>query len=291
MAPLKIPSLMSNPLLGRRNTLRVIAFHRAGMILDGGEMGDLLLPTRYVPSGLAPGSEIEVFISLDSEDRPVATTERPIAEVGEFAALRVVDANRVGAFLDWGMPKDLLLPYAKQVGRVFRGDRVLVRICVDHTSGRLMATAKLGKYVADSPPPSAKAGDRVSLQIAQQTDLGYKAIVDDLYWGLLPAASSWTIPAMGERCEGFITRVRDDGLVDVGLEAPGYAKVPVATESLLKSLRAADRGFLPVHDKSPPDQVRDVLGMSKKVFKQAVGALYKAGRIRISEDGIQLVEG
>lgn len=280
---------MSNPLLGRRNTLRVTGFHRVGLTLDGGEMGDILLPTRYVPPGLAPGSEIEIFLSLDSEDRPVATTERPLAEVGEFAALRVVDSNRVGAFLDWGMPKDLLLPYAKQIGRLQTGDRVLVRVCVDQTSGRLMATAKLGKYLADSAPLTAKAGDRVSLQIAQETDLGYKAIVDDLYWGLLPAASSWTIPAMGERCEGYITRVRDDGLVDVGLEPPGYAKVPGAAESLLESLRAAEGGFLPVHDKSPPDQVRDLLGMSKKVFKQAVGSLYKAGRIRIAEDGIRLV--
>ncbi|MFM1560008.1 MAG: S1 RNA-binding domain-containing protein [Roseibacillus sp.] len=280
---------MPGPHLGRQNTLRVSARHKAGMLLDGGTLGDILLPRRYVPRGLEPGNEIEVFLALDSEDRPVATTERPLAMVGEFAALKVVDSTQVGAFLDWGMPKDLLLPFSNQVRRLRPGDRALVRICLDQTSGRLVATAKLGKFLADTAPATVSAGDRVSLQIAEQTDLGVKAIVDDLYWGLLPDGSTGRVPAIGERCTGYISRLRDDGLVDLGLEPPGYAKVSAAAEQLAEALAAAEDGFLPVHDKSPPERVRDLLGMSKKVFKQAIGALYKAGRIRISEDGIHLL--
>ncbi|MFP6876178.1 MAG: S1-like domain-containing RNA-binding protein, partial [Roseibacillus sp.] len=143
---------MPGPHLGRQNTLRVSARHKAGMLLDGGTLGDILLPRRYVPRGLEPGNEIEVFLALDSEDRPVATTERPLAMVGEFAALKVVDSTQVGAFLDWGMPKDLLLPFSNQVRRLRPGDRALVRICLDQTSGRLVATAKLGKFLADTAP-------------------------------------------------------------------------------------------------------------------------------------------
>lgn len=259
------------------------------MLLDGGTLGDILLPRRYVPRGLEPGNEIEVFLALDSEDRPVATTERPLAMVGEFAALKVVDSTQVGAFLDWGMPKDLLLPFSNQVRRLRPGDRALVRICLDQTSGRLVATAKLGKFLADTAPATVSAGDRVSLQIAEHTDLGVKAIVDDLYWGLLPDGSTGKVPEIGERCTGYICRLHEDGLVDLGLEPPGYAKVPAAAEQLAEALAAAEDGFLPVHDKSPPERVRDLLGMSKKVFKQAIGALYKAGRIRISEDGIHLL--
>jgi predicted RNA-binding protein (virulence factor B family) len=280
---------MPEPLIGRPNTMLVKSSHKSGILLDGGALGDILLPKRYVPAELKLGTTIEVFLSLDSEDRPVATTERPLAMVGEFASLKVVDSTQVGAFLDWGMPKDLLLPFSNQVHRLHPGDMVLVRICLDQTSGRLVDTAKLGKFLADTAPSNVNAGDRVSLQIAEQTDLGVKAIVDDLYWGLIPDGSSGKLPAAGERCTGYISRLQEDGLVDLGLEPPGYAKVPAAAEQLAEVLAAAPEGFLPVHDKSPPERIRDLLGMSKKVFKQAVGALYKAGRIRINEDGIHLL--
>jgi hypothetical protein len=281
---------MPEPLIGRPNTMLVKSSHKSGMLLDGGALGDILLPKRYVPADLKLGTTIEVFLSLDSEDRPVATTERPLAMVGEFASLKVVDSTQVGAFLDWGMPKDLLLPFSNQVRRLHPGDMVLVRICLDHTSGRLVATAKLGKFLDDTAPSHVNAGDRVSLQIAEQTDLGVKAIVDDLYWGLIPDGSTGKLPSPGERCTGYISRLQEDGLVDLGLEPPGYAKVPAAAEQLAEALAAAPEGFLPVHDKSSPERIRELLGMSKKVFKQAVGALYKAGRIRISGDGIHLLD-
>ena len=272
-------------LLGRHHTLRVSSRHSAGLMLDAGELGEILLPKRYVPDGLEPDGEVEVFISLDSEDRPVATTECPLVKAGGFALLRVAAVTRVGVFLDWGMPKDLLLPFAEQIRRLKVGDNELVHVDVDRVSGRLVASAKLNKFVADTAPSHLHGGNMVSLLIVEKTDLGIKAIVDDCCWGLL-RSDGGNLPVRGMRCSGYISRVREDELIDLSLDPPGYAKVPVAAEKLAAVLSAAEGGFLPIHDKSPPEQVREILGISKKVFKQAVGALYKAGSIRIGEDGI-----
>ena len=283
---------MSDPQIGRLNTLRATSRHTAGMMLDGGELGDILMPNRYVAPELAIGDEIEVFLSLDSEDRLVATTERPLAMAGEFAMLEVAEITRVGAFLDWGMPKDLLLPFAEQIKRLSVGERELVYIHVDPVSRRLLASAKLRKWVEATAPLSANTGIPVTLRLAEKTDLGNKAIVNGSYWGLIQASSSdkKKIPRRGEIVEGFISRIRDDGLADVSLDPPGYAKVPATAEQLATALAETGDGFLPLHDKSPPEQIRATLGISKKVFKQALGALYKAGRIRIEEDGIHLVK-
>jgi predicted RNA-binding protein (virulence factor B family) len=280
---------MPDPSIGRRNTLRATSRHTAGMMLDGGDLGEILLPNRYVPTDLAPGGEVEIFLSLDSEDRLVATTETPLAMAGEFALLEVVAVTRVGAFLDWGMSKDLFLPYAEQIKPLEVGDRELVYIRVDSVSRRLMASAKLRKHVSETAPAGASGGMPVSFQLAEKSDLGFKAIVENRYWGLLRMEPGAKIPPRGVRCEGYIARVRDDGLVDLSLEAPGYGKVPDAVEHLATVLASAPRGFLPLHDKSPPEQVRAMLGMSKKVFKQAVGALYKAGRVRLGGDGVHLL--
>ncbi len=283
---------MPDPFIGRLNTLRATSHHTAGMMLDGRGLGEILLPNRYVPASLAPGDEIEVFLSLDSDDRLVATTERPLAMAGEFALLKVAASTGIGAFLDWGMPKDLLLPFSEQVRRLGVGDKELVYVHVDPVSRRLVASAKLRKFVASTAPASAHIGIPVSLQFAEKSELGYKAIVEGSYWGLLRVGpgDKFKAPPRGERCQGFISRVRDDGLVDISLDPPGYAKVPAAAEQLAAALAAAPDAFLPLHDKSPPEQVRDLLGMSKKVFKQAAGALYKAGRIRLAEGGIHLAK-
>ena len=281
---------MLTPIIGRRNVLQVFATHDAGLLLDGGELGKILLPTKYVPPELEPGENVEVFLSLDSDDRPIATTESPIAMVGEFASLRVVETTRIGAFLDWGLPKDLLLPFSNQIQPVRAGEKVLVRIYFDQSSRRLVATAKIRKYVSNSAPASAAVGDEVSLRIAEESDLGHRAIVDNLYWGLLPHGISGAVPPLGETCTGYITRIQEEGLVDLGLQPPGYAKVPAAAEQILTALAEAKDGFLPIHDKSPPEQVRETLNMSKKVFKQAAGHLYKAGKVRISNEGIHLQE-
>ena len=193
--------------------------------------------------------------------------------------------NKFGAFLDWGMPKDLLLPFKEQIRELKVGDKELVFINVDRASRRLVASARLRKHFEDLAPLNVRVGTEVSLQIAERTDLGYMAIVDGQYWGLLRTDGNPTEFARGEISKGYITRVSPDGLADLSLEQPGYSRIPDAAEKLSAALAKAD-GFLPVHDKSPPEQVRSLLGMSKKVFKQAVGALYKAGKIRIEKDGI-----
>ena len=259
-------------------------------MLDAGEGERVLLPSRYVPKGLDIDGEIEVFISMDSEDRPVATTHSPLVMAGEFALLKVSAVTRVGAFLDWGMPKDLLLPFAEQTRCLKEGEEELVHVDVDGVSGRLVASAKLGKFVMDTAPSGWQGGKVVSLLIAEKTDIGIKVIIDDCCWGLLRNNPTDTVPPRGSRCRGYISRIREDGLVDAGLQPPGYSRIPAVKEHIVRQLSLVESGFLPIHDKSSPEQVREVFGVSKKAFKQAVGALYKEGRIRISGDGIYWLE-
>lgn len=279
------------PIVGRMNVLRASTRHASGMYLDAGELGEVLLPQRYVPDTLATGGEIEVFLMNDSEDRLVATTDMPIAMAGEFAPLTVVETTRIGAFLDWGMPKDLLLPFGEQAQRVAEGDEVVVYVNLDSVSGRLYASSKLNKFVANSAPPGISEGKAVSLLIAERTDIGYKAIVDSHYWGLLHASSVAAVPfAIGEKRNGYISRITEDRLVDVTFTVPGYGKVTGAAELLAKALKEAEDGFLPLHDKSSPEQVRDTLGMSKKVFKLAISTLYRSRKISLEADGIRWLE-
>ena len=279
---------MSEPAIGRPCRLLSTTTHDAGMLLDAGELGEVLLPHRYVPADLQPGAEIDVFLSNDSEDRLVATTETPLAMADEFALLKVVASTRVGSFLDWGMPKDLLLPFGEQPQRVRVGDNVLVHVHADRVSGRLVASAKLKKFLAEFAPSHLTGGTAVSIIAAERTDIGMKCIVDDRYWGMLHGEAADGL-SPGDRIDGFIGRVREDGLVDLSRERPGYGRVPDAAEDLEKKIREAG-GFLPLHDKSPPEQVREVLGTSKKVFKQALGALYKAGRVRLDKEGVYGVD-
>jgi len=270
--------------LGKFNRLRVLEPDADGMVLDGEQLGPLPLRRAEVPAGLEPGHEIEVFLALDSNDRVYATTRRPIASVGEFAFLRVVDVATAGAFLDWGMPKDLLLPFREQIRPPRVGECELVWIDLDRVSQRLVASARLKRFVAAQPPPNLRPGAPATLLISERTDLGWKVIVDESYWGLLRTTEK---VRRGQRIEGFIHHVREDGMVDLGLEAPGYARVAGAAEAVLQRLESSANGFLPFHDKSSPQAIRDGLGMSKKVFKQAIGSLYKKGRITIEPEGIR----
>ena len=275
--------------IGRYNTLRATASHAAGMALDGGvELGDILLPKRYVPADLEIGDEIEVFISLDSEDRLVATTEKPLVQAGEFASLEVIACERVGAFLDWGMPKDLLLPFSEQRRRVRVGERELVHVYLDEVSGRLVASARLNRFLAEVAPAHVKQGEAVELIIADKTDIGYRAIVDGRYWGLLYADAVFEDLERGARMSGYIRTLREDSKVDLALGASGYARVDANARKILSTL-ADEGGFLPLHDKSHPEKIRMALGMSKKVFKQALGGLYKKRLVQIEAEGVRLV--
>ncbi|MFL2480584.1 MAG: S1 RNA-binding domain-containing protein [Verrucomicrobiales bacterium] len=282
---------MSEPQLGSYNTLRIIENHESGLLLDGKDsFGSILLPKRYVKEEFRLGDQVKIFLYLDSEDRPIATTECPYAVVGDFAFLEVVDSTRAGSFLDWGLPKDLLLPFGEQPKRLRVGQSTVVYIYVDEVSSRIVASAKLKKHVSDTASAGLRGGNQVSIMLVEKTDIGIRSIVNDRFWGMIKNSDVKSLPPIGSRVQGFVSRVRSDGLIDLSLEPPGYSKVPSAAEKLYAHLKSTDEGFLPVHDKSSPDEIKSLLGMSKKLFKQAVGGLYRDKKINIKNNGIYLCD-
>jgi len=274
--------------IGRFNHLRVIRVQEEGARLDGGRLGHLLLPRRYLSGGVRDGDYLDVFVYRDSEDRPLATTEKPLAQVGECAWLKVVSLSKVGAFLDWGLPKDLLVPFAEQRSPMQAGRHYLVYLFVDN-SGRIAASTKLNRFIAESVEPGRfKPGQAVPLTIAERTDLGVKAVIDHQVWGLIYHDSLFQPVRPGQRLTGYIRRVRPDGRVELTLQAPGYDKVDRIADEILRELKA-EGGWLPLSDKSSPEAIKARFRISKGVFKQAIGALYRQKRIRIEKGGIRLV--
>ena len=275
--------------IGERNALRVVREAPPGLYLDGEELGEILLPGRYIPKGAVPGDYLEAFIYRDSEDRLVATTEIPRACVGEFAVMKVVSVNpQIGAFLDWGLSKDLLLPIREQIRRVAVGDPVAAYVFLDPKSGRIAATARLDDYLDRVPPPYA-AGQRVRLLIADETPLGFKAIVESAHWGLLYKTDLGSPLSIGQEIEGYVRAIRPDAKIDLSLDPAGYARIAPLTEQILAALKASG-GRLEFGDHSAPEEIRAKFGVSKKAFKQAVGALYRQRSIRIAENGIEWVD-
>ena len=275
--------------IGKRNTLTVVRDSSPGLYLDGGAHGDILLPNRYVPRGIKIGAQIEVFVYLDSEDRLVATTETPRATVGESATLKVIGLNRrIGAFLDWGLAKDLLLPFQEQTGPVCLGQEVVVRIYVDEKTQRIVASMKLDQDSA-AKPPDYRPSQPVEFLITERTDLGYKALVEGQHSGLLYHDGLSVPVAIGKRLKGFVRALRPDGKIDLVLEQPGYRRVAPVALRIVQALQA-NGGRLGVDDDSSPEAIRQAFGTSKKAFKQALGTLYKARRIRFSKPGIELLD-
>lgn len=272
--------------IGKYNTLRVIKEVDFGVYLDGESEGEILMPIRYVPKNCQVGDSVDVFLYLDSEDRPVATTEKPYAQVGEFAMLRVKSVNKIGTFLDWGIMKDLLVPFREQKVTMLEGRSYLVYIYVDAESKRIVASAKLGKFL-DKTMPEYVVGQEVDLVIESETDLGYKAIVNNLNWGILYENEVFEQLAKGLKIKGYIKKVRTDNKLDLSLHPLGYEKVDPITQMILDELKKAG-GFIPVSDKSEAELVYKIFGISKKSFKQAVGALYKRRLITIEIEGIRL---
>ncbi|WP_207062742.1 S1 RNA-binding domain-containing protein [Motiliproteus sp. SC1-56] len=271
--------------IGTFNTLPVVKERAFGLYLDAGPLGEVLLPQRYVPAGTQVGDQLEVFIYLDSEDCPIATTERPAAQVGEFAYLPVVSKGPVGAFLGWGLSKDLLLPFAEQKGRVEAGGHCLVRIYLDN-SNRLAASMRWNRYL-DQTPPRYHAHQPVDLIIAQRTELGYKAIVNHRHWGLIHHSDVQRPLHTGQSLSGYIKRQRPDGKLDLVLRQPGFAEVKQLTETIIEALEEAG-GYLPCNDRSDPAEIRQRFDTSKKQFKSALGVLYRQRRISLESDGIRL---
>ncbi len=275
--------------IGKYNILKVVKDLDFGLYLDGGEeLGEILLPRRYVPVNCTVDDELEVFIYLDSEDRLIATTEMPDAIVGEFACLTAVEVGKVGAFLDWGLPKDLLVPFREQKVDIEKGKNYVVYVYLDDESRRIAATSKIEKYL-DNLPPEYEEGQEVDLMIYGESDLGYKAIVNNTHTGILYANEVFRKLNRGEKVKGYIKKVREDDKIDLMLDKPGYKKVDSIAQSILDKLNDLN-GFLDLTDKSPADEISRRLGISKKNFKKAVGSLYKQRMITIEEKGIRLVK-
>lgn len=260
-----------------------------GLYLDGGPTGDILLPTRYVPKGTKVGDTIDVFIYLDQEERPIATTQKPLAMVGDFAFLNVAWTNEHGAFLDWGLMKDVFCPFREQKMRMEKGKGYIVHIHVDEESYRIMASAKVEKFLTTDFPKYEK-NTEVKLLVWQKTDLGFKVIVDNKYQGLIYDNQIFRELHTGDRLKGFVSAVRPDGKLDIALQKQGREQTLDFSERLHEYLFYHD-GYCPFTDKSPAEDIYNEFHVSKKVFKRAVGDLYKQHLISLAPDGIELKGG
>jgi uncharacterized protein len=276
-------------IIGKRNLLPVVRASTPGLYLDGGELGEILLPGRYIPRDLKPKDKLDVFVYRDSEDRLVATTETPHVTVGEFACLKVISVNeRIGAFLDWGLAKDLLLPFREQDIPVRAGQGVVVFVYLDPKTERIVATTRLNRHL-NRDTPAYRDGQPVNLLITGKTPLGYNAIVEGAHRGLLYHDNLATPLAIGQKLKGFVRTVRPGGKIDLSLDASGYKRVALLTDQIVQAIER-NRGRLAFDDDSSPEAIRQKFGVSKKAFKQALGKLYKARRIRFLKPGIQLQE-
>ena len=273
--------------IGKFNTLTVLKKKDFGVYLDADELGEILLPRNSCPEDIEVGFPIRVFIYLDSEDQLIATTEKPYAIVGEFAMLKASAVNQTGAFMDWGLSKDVLLPFSEQRQRpVEAGRRYLVYIYVDQHTNRIVCSTKIDKFLDKTPPPY-KTGDEVDLVIANRTDLGQKAIINGEHWGMLFKSDLLKTLYPGQRLTGYIKEVRPDGKINLSMQKPGYAKVTDASGAILEMLNDQD-GYITINDKSSPEVIFKAFGISKKAFKMAVGALLKQGKITIEPGGLRL---
>lgn len=274
--------------IGNYNKLKIVKILSFGAYLDGSDGKEILLPTRYVPNNAKVDDEVEVFIYHDNEGRLIATTLHPKAVVGEFAFLRVKSVNTTGAFLDWGLMKDLLVPYKEQKMTMREGKWYLVYVRLDPITGRIMASEKVEKFL-NNIPPQYKYNQEVDLLVVEDGEIGYKVIVNNLHWGMIYHNQIFQRLEKGEHLKGYVKEVRDDDKLDISLTPLGYQKVDGIAKVILDALQVKG-GFLPVHDKSDPDVIYSLFRCSKKAFKQAVGALYKQHLIVLEKDGIRLTE-
>jgi len=273
--------------IGKINTLKLVKRGAQGGHLDGGALGEILLPQNELPLECRPGDSIEVFIYRDDKGRIIATTRKPYAQVGQFAFLKVTGLHAAGAFLDWGLPKDLLVPLREQKQKMAGGRSYLVYVHLDEKKGRITASTKIEKYL-DTGMCFYDDGQEVDLLIIDRTEIGYKAIINDTFGGVLFHGEVFQTLTIGQHIQGFIKHVRDDGKIDLCLHKPGYSKIDPLSENILAIIKAHG-GFIAVTDKSAPETIYDLFGISKKTYKKAIGALYKRRLISIEVGGIQLI--
>ena len=273
--------------IGKINHLYVVKEVDFGIYLDGGDLGEILMPKRYVPEGTQPEDMIYAFIYLDSEDRLVATTEKPLAMVEEFALLEVVSVTPVGAFLNWGLPKDLFVPFREQRQPMEEGKKYLVYVYVDTNSKRIAASSKIENYL-DNIPVDYDIDEEVDLIVVNQTDLGYNAIIDNSHFGIIFKNEVFQPLNPGDKIQGFIKKIRTDGKIDLCLQKAGYEKISEFADKIIAELQKRE-GFLALTDKSSPEDIYKTFKFSKKNFKAAIGALYKKRIIALEENGIRLL--
>ena len=272
--------------IGKWNSLRVVKLLDFGAYLDGGEHGEILMPIRYVPADCEIDDDVEVFIYLDSEDRLIATTEKPLAQVGDFALLDVVSVSGIGAFLNWGLMKDLFVPFREQRQKMEEGNSYMVYIYIDEMSNRIVGSAKVEDFL-DKEPHNFVEGQEVDLVLYNHTDIGFKAIINGTHTGVVYNGDVFRTVERGEKTKGYIKRIRLDKKIDLLLDKPGYQKVDEVSQNILDKLKD-EKGFIPLVDKSPAEDIYNTFGISKKTFKKAIGSLYKARLITIEETGIKL---
>lgn len=273
--------------IGKINRLRVLRKVDFGVYLNGEDYDSILLPKKYVPENCEVDDTLDVFIYFDSDDRIIATTEKPFAMVDEIACLKVVAVNSIGAFLDWGLPKDLLVPFSEQKKRMNEGEKYVVQIYLDERTNRIVASSKLEKFLLEKMPEEYTPGTEVDLLIWYKTDIGYMAVVDDYYFGIIYKNEIFEEIKPGQKLKGFIKKIRTDGKADITLYKRGYGRVTDLTGKILEEL-GKNNGFISLTDKSAPEEIYKIFGASKKTFKKAIGALYKKRLIELEENGVRL---
>jgi len=279
---------MKQSLAGSYHRLAVLRLTSVGAYLDGHEAGDILLPKRFLPEDIAEGQQLKVFIYHDGEDRLIATTQKANAAVGEIAFLRCMDVTKQGAFMDWGLMKDLFVPLSQQSDRMVKGHSYLVKLYVDEQTGRVAATQKFG-YQISNDNLQLEVHDVVDMLVWQKSDIGYKVIINNQNFGVLHYGDVFKPLEIGDKLQGFIKKIYEDNRIDVMPGERGYARVNDESDVILDKLRA-EGGYLPFHDKSDPEEIKAAFGISKKTFKMAVGKLYKEGKIELTKTGLKLVE-
>lgn len=272
--------------IGKDNRLKVAREVDFGVYLADDEGNEVLMPARYVSEDVRVGDTVDVFVYTDSEDRPVATTEVPYAKVGEFAFLQVTAVNRIGAFLDWGLPKDLLVPFSEQNAKMMQGGVYPVYVYLDHESRRVVASARLEKHLGNVYP-DYKPGQEVECLVIQHTPIGYKVIVDNLHWGMIYHNEIFSPIEVEETVRAYVKNVRPDGKIDLTLSSSTGRRVHNLADHIIERVRDAG-GSMPMSDKSSPEEIKAEFQCSKKDFKKALGALYKDRRITITDTGITI---
>lgn len=275
--------------IGKYNTLTILRDTKVGLFLgNGNEAEDILLPNKYVPNQFEIGDDLTVFVYLDHEERPVATTLEPYILLNEFALLRVNYVNQVGAFMDWGMEKDILVPFKEQARPMEKGKRYLVYLYMDEKTNRLVASSKTNQFL-NNDHLTVEKGEEVDLIVSHITEIGINVIINEQHKGLVYKDEVYDDAIRtGDRMRGYIKTIRPDNKIDISLQKLGFENIEPNAQKILDELKAS-RGFLRLHDNSHPEDIKTVLKMSKKTFKKAIGSLYKDKLIAIKEDGIYLI--